>query len=435
MEETDRPLEIDWDRPRRWLRTLPESERDWLSSVGARLLVPVAASDGLLVGGLLLGEKKSELPYLHEDLLLLSTVADSLGLAIESRLAPPRDADSPSPESTAAAKAHARECLGCAMVAESGVRLCEQCGDTTVPSVIPLVLAGRYRLLQRIGSGGMGIVYRGIDLLLHRELAIKTLPRAGAEEIRRLRIEARSMAAVLHPNLALIYDLQSWNGVPMLVVEFLPGGTLENEIRRGPVPVPRVLALGCALSGALEALHGAGVLHRDIKPSNIGFAADGTPKLLDLGLARMLEAPATTAATGHRFDGPSTGGGIGTQVTVTELAGTPLYLSPEAVKGRRPDPSFDVWGLCLVLYEAIAGRHPFQHDRERQWIVRILDRALPDLREFTPDTPVSVAQFFSDALSLEPQKRPASARALNEQLQSLRSELSLAGGEDLLGTG
>ncbi len=142
------------------------------------------------------------------------------------------------------------------------------------------------------------------------------------------------MATVTHPAVAQIHGIESWRGRPFLVVEFLSRGTLEDRLRRGPVPAARALDIAALLAGALAALHEAGYLHGDVKPSNVGFASDGSPKLLDFGLAREAN--------------DATSGG-----------GTARYLSLEVLSGRPADEADDVWSLCVMLYEMVSGEHPF----------------------------------------------------------------------------
>jgi serine/threonine-protein kinase len=189
--------------------------------------------------------------------------------------------------------------------------------------------------------------------------------------------------------------------------------------------VDEVLDLGILLADALDRMHGAGLLHRDIKPSNIGYTADGVPKLLDFGLAAMLHpygdeltAVASGAADSHAH---AYGDRAGVTRTLTQqLVGTPLYLSPEALGGEHPDASFDLWSLSLVLYEAIAQRHPFAGYPVEEVMRRTRAVRIPDVRDFSPDCPPEVAAFLNDALALSKTRRPGSAAILRAQLQKIR---------------
>ena len=150
------------------------------------------------------------------------------------------------------------------------------------------------------------------------------------------------MATVNHPAIAHVYGIESWRNRPFLVVEFLPGGTLADRLRRGPVPAARAVDIGARLADALAALHEAGYMHGDIKPSNVGLTSDGSPKLLDFGLAR------------ETSDGAATRGG------------TVRYLSPEVLSGLPADEADDVWSLCVMLHEIVSGEHPFCGERRRR---------------------------------------------------------------------
>jgi serine/threonine protein kinase len=168
---------------------------------------------------------------------------------------------------------------------------------------------------------------------------------------------------------------------------------------------------------ALGRLHAAGILHRDIKPSNIGFAEDGTPKLLDFGLARVLEAAQREMEDGGRPRGDAAAHETGAWM------GTPLYLSPEAARGEPPDVSIDLWALSLVLFEAVAGRHPFEGESAHRALLRVYDGVVPDVRCFAPDIPLPLARFLGEALHADSRRRPATAAELSQRLQAVRGVL------------
>ena len=181
--------------------------------------------------------------------------------------------------STDAQSARAGECPVCGRVYAFVDALCESCVAPLEASEVPHMLFGKFRFEERVGHGGMGVVYRVSDLSLERTIAVKTLPGTSPEHAQRLRAEAKAMAAVTHPNLAVIYGSESWRGKPMLLCEFMTGGTLADRLARGPLALLEVLQLGIDLAEALHVIHAAGLLHRDIKPSNIGYTAT-TAKLL-----------------------------------------------------------------------------------------------------------------------------------------------------------
>ena len=421
-------IDVDLEQPSRLSRRLPETDLHWLVDGGFKLLIPLRDPDRRTIGVLALGEKKSELPFSSEDKSLLSAVAAAAEVTAVSRgitAGPYEGPDSASSRPTI--ERSAAECSACGAVFPGEQIVCSRCGGRTVESILPQTVAGKFRIEERIGAGGMGVVYRGTDMHLDRPVAIKTLPFLAPDEAVRLRREARAMAAVSHPNLALIFGAETWQGRPMLVFEYLAGGTLTDQLSDGPLVVGEAVDLGIALSAVLMAIHRAGVLHRDIKPSNIGFTASGTPKLLDFGLARILHAVGTGEMSVPR---QSHGTGVAPEVTSDEelppmtshsvLRGTLLYMAPEALLGESPSPSFDVWSLCVVLYEAIAGKNPLADVGGRGSLALLHGFAFPDIRSFAPSAPGDLADFFRAALSVETAQRPRTAEHLHHLLWQLR---------------
>lgn len=314
----------------------------------------------------------------------------------------------------------ANDCARCGRVTRDATETTCDCGWALAPMPLPRVIHGKFALERRLGRGGMGVVYRGVDLALGRPVAIKSLPRIVPESAQRLRQEARAMAAVSHPHLAVIYGAETWRSVPILIVELLEGGTLSDRLRQGALDEAAVTDLGRTLASALARLHGAGMLHRDVKPSNVGFTADGVPKLLDFGLARLIDERRPEPGVLRALDSSATGDSTDqTSRTPREICGTPLYLSPEAVSGKAPDASFDLWALAMLLLEALAGRHP--------WADLPLDILLDRIsrKETVIDTwqdlPCSkeLTDFLSSALAVHPSRRPQSATVFEQQLQTL----------------
>ncbi|MFC7616319.1 serine/threonine-protein kinase [Actinokineospora soli] len=204
-------------------------------------------------------------------------------------------------------------------------------------------LAGRYRLLRKLGEGAMGVVWHAVDVRLDREVAVKQLRTTAPDPQARDRAfrEARIAARLRHPHTVTLYDVvDDGSGPPLLVMEYVPSHSLAAELTaHGPLPPTRVARIGAQIASALAAAHTAGVVHRDVKPANILLDTDNTAKITDFGISR---------ATGD--------------ITLTArnvLAGTPAYLSPEAARGEPPAPTSDVFSLAATLYTALEGTPPF----------------------------------------------------------------------------
>jgi len=265
----------------------------------------------------------------------------------------------------------------------------------------------------------MGVVYRATDLNLHRDVAIKVLPRATPEMVSRLKREARAMAAVTHQNLAIIHGVETWQGTPLIVQEYLAGGTLAARLSAAPMKMAEIWDLGITLAEVLHHLHTHGVIHCDIKPSNLGFTDHGIVKVLDFGLARIVhEARAASSGTTRPQAEVSASAALEPSAG---WFGTPHFMSPEAALGQKPSPSFDLWALAVVLFEAVAGRRPFQGDSAFEILAHVVRGPTPDIRTIRPDTPEPAAAFFEAALSHDPSRRPTDGRSFARALLGLRS--------------
>ena len=409
---------------------LSRMEQHWLSDSDAALLVPLASRDGELLGLILLGERKSELPYSREDRGLLADIAAAATEALAGRLFPSLQTslrEDHHPDGILALPileadvGAAQECVECGQIGPQDLVECPVCAGEMKEAPVPLSLRGVYRLETRIGEGGMGLVYRGFDTALGRPVAIKTLVRVDEGLAARLRHEARAMASVAHPNLATIYGAETWKGRPLILVEYFGAGTLEDRLGRGRLSVGKAIEFGISLAGGIEHLHDLGMLHRDIKPSNIGMSDVDQPKLLDFGLAQLLDAdrghdletdgpveirlplPREQVSAVEPLEATRTGG----------VRGTVPYLSPEVLSGRRPGRDSDLWGLAVVLFEAVAGVNPFMRAGGS---VRTL---APDLGTYLPDCSKDVAAFFARALSYDPSKRQRTIGEFREGLEGL----------------
>jgi len=389
------------------LDRLTASERGWLSDAQASLVVPLRAGTGDLLGALVLGEKRSELPYSNEDRRLLAAVGAAGGVALERIMT---SAERDNQESAKwRGDPPARECVECGTILPASAIICA-CGGMLQRAVVPHTLSDRLRFERRVGEGGMGVVFSAVDLRLHQARAVKTLPGSDQVRIARLRREARAMAVVTHPNLATLHGLEEWRGTPLLIMEFLDGGTLATRIRK-PLELSTVWEIGEAIGGALDALHSRGLLHRDVKPTNIGFARNGAPKLLDFGLAKVY-AGGIAASNEESTWSMSISGEPGA------IRGTPAYISPEVLAGATAGPADDVWSLSVTLLEAATGSNPFRAQNAAATISRILTdagRAAEACASLTP----AARDLFAGLLGPR-DRRPKNVSEFRERLTKQR---------------
>jgi tetratricopeptide (TPR) repeat protein len=264
---------------------------------------------------------------------------------------------------------------------------------------------GHYRILEQIGSGGMGIVYRAHDEQLDREVAVKVLPPGAlVDEAARARFrkEALALAKLNHSNIAIVFEFGSQAGRDFLVTEYIHGITLDTKLRRGPLPSSEVLSLGTQLAQGLAAAHDRGVLHRDIKPGNIRLTPDGRLKLLDFGIARMFATGDDLAATA-------------TLTSLRESTGTLPYMPPEQLRGQRTDVRSDIWAAGAVLYEMATGRRPFAGVNAATLVDAILNHDPPPPTTANP----GLQGIILKALDKLPDRRYQSARELQVDLERL----------------
>ena len=225
---------------------------------------------------------------------------------------------------------------------------------------------GRYSIREQIGAGGMGVVYRAHDERLNRDVALKVL-RSGllADEStrKRFREEALNLSRLNHPNIETVYDFDSQNGVDFLVMEFVAGSSLAEEIAAGPVVEDKVIRIGIQIAEGLSAAHQDGIVHCDLKPDNVRLMPDRRVKILDFGLSQFLRSSRPSPANERE--------------TVSELqvGGTLPYMAPEQVRGQWPDARVDVYALGAVLYEMSTGRRPFPEKDAPELMISILQRA------------------------------------------------------------
>jgi Tol biopolymer transport system component len=253
-------------------------------------------------------------------------------------------------------------------------------------SLTPGTPVGPYQIISAIGAGGMGEVYRAKDTQLGRLVAIKVLPdslSADPERLARFRREAQVLASLNHPNIAHIHGYEESNGIHALVMELVDGPTLAARLTEGPIPLKEALSISTQIAEALEAAHGQGVIHRDLKPANITVRADGTVKVLDFGLAKVVAAAAAAdIATSLQ---PTITSPAMTQAGV--VLGTAAYMAPEQARGRPVDKRADIWAFGCVLFELLTGRPAFAGETVTDVFVALLERepAWDRLPERTPD--------------------------------------------------
>ncbi len=411
LADSDLPLDLE-SRDAALVGRLPAGDRNWLRSVGAVVVVPLQGAGATLRGVLCLGEKRSELPYTDEDHRLLAAVGSAAGLALDRLFTEGRGVRG---RSDPVVDPPAHECNECGIILDPEATVC-WCGGRPQRSSAPRMLGDRLRFDQRIGSGAMGVVYRAYDVQLQQERAVKTLAENDPVMVARLRREARAMATAQHANLATLYGLELWHGFPMMVMEYLDGGTLSQRIRVRPLPISEMLALGQQLGNALGVLHRTNLLHRDIKPNNIGYTAGGVPKLLDFGLVKLL--PVSSTASTQSDAGADSVWALSLSTEAGEVRGTPAYLSPEVLSGAPPSPQDDLWSLSVTLLEACTTQNPFRANTVAATVARVLGetRRVP---EITATLPEPIRQLFDELLG-PPATRPQTALAFVERLRAHR---------------
>ena len=246
---------------------------------------------------------------------------------------------------------------------------------------------GIYTVLDLLGSGGMGKVYRAHDTRLGREVAIKGLPEEFSRDptrLARFEREARMLAALNHPGVAAIYGLEEADGTQFIVMELVPGETLSERISNGPLPLVDALRISRQIAEALEAAHERGIIHRDLKPANIKVTPEGRVKVLDLGLAKVFD----TRESGSNPDASLSPTLVleGTQPGV--ILGTAEFMSPEQARGKAVDKRTDIWAFGCVVYELLSGQRAFHGETVSDVLAAILT-ADPDWDALPADTPLA----------------------------------------------
>ncbi len=278
---------------------------------------------------------------------------------------------------------------------------------------------GHFRILEKLGAGGMGEVYRARDEHLERDVAIKVLPAgtlADDEARNRFRQEALALSKLNHPNIATVHDFATEAQLDFLVMEHVPGTTLNERLATGPLTEKEILLLGAELAEGLAAAHEQGVIHCDLKPGNLRVTPDGRLKILDFGLARFLSPAGESAPTQSVAE-------------IRDAAGTLPYMSPEQVNGAPPDPRRDIYATGAVLYEMATGQRLFPNEREPQGqLAAILHRAPRPPRALNPHISAGLESVILKCLEKDPEHRYQSAREILADLRRIgASPSSLAG--------
>jgi Tol biopolymer transport system component len=265
---------------------------------------------------------------------------------------------------------------------------------------------GPYEILSALGAGGMGEVYRARDTKLNRDVAIKVLLPAVANDpdrLARFSREAQVLASLNHPNIAHIHGLEESSGVTALVMELVEGEDLSQRIARGPIPIDEALPIARQIAEALEAAHDHGIIHRDLKPANIKVRPDGTVKVLDFGLAKAVDPNAGSSATAMNSPTLSI---HATQAGI--ILGTAAYMSPEQARGKSVDKRTDIWALGCVLFEMLTGQRAFPGDDATDTIVAVVSKE-PAWEVLPTGVPTTIAKLLHRSLAKDPKQRIDSA--------------------------
>lgn len=272
---------------------------------------------------------------------------------------------------------------------------------------------GPYRITQKLGSGGMGVVYHAIDTRLQRPVALKVLPEIlslDSGRLRRFQLEAQAASAINHPNIITIYEIEKIEDLYLIVSEYVEGRTLADRIESGPLPFGEILDLIIQVVDGLGEAHEAGIIHRDIKPRNIMITPRGIVKILDFGLAKILEKEVRS-----RVDSGLTESGM--------ILGTVQYMSPEQASGKELDHTTDLYSLGVVLYEMITGRLPFPGDSLPEIMQNILQCRPEPIHLFRQSVPLELERIVMKCLERDPNRRYQTARELVHDLRNLKLSL------------
>jgi eukaryotic-like serine/threonine-protein kinase len=274
-----------------------------------------------------------------------------------------------------------------------------------------------YRRLEKIGGGGMGVVYKAEDTLLHRSVALKFLPDNFANDsaaLERFRREARAASALNHPNICTIYEIAEEGGRTFIAMEFMDGETLKQLIQENSLSIERVIEIAIEVTDALEAAHEKGIIHRDIKPANVFVTKRGSVKVLDFGLAKMMPIKEPAGAGAEYFREQQLTDGLGAAL------GTAAYMSPEQALGKQVDTRTDLFSFGILLYEMCTGRSPFPGDTTGELLIAIVQQTQITPAQLNPDVPAGLATIIDRCLEKNMEHRYQHASEIRADLRRVQ---------------
>ncbi len=283
----------------------------------------------------------------------------------------------------------------------------------------PGTILGQYEIRSPLGAGGMGEVYRAHDTRLDREVAIKVLPEsltADPDRLRRFEQEARAAAALNHPNILAVFQMATHEGVSYMVSELLDGETLRERLNRGPIPLRKAIDYAVQIAHGLAAAHDKGIVHRDLKPDNLFVTKDGRVKILDFGLAKLVQPKDASGAEATL---------AGVEATIAQgtepgmVMGTVGYMSPEQVRGKVADHRSDTFAFGTILYEMVTGKQTFRKPTSAETMSAILNEDPPSISQVTAATPPGLQRVVHRCLEKNPEQRFQSASDMAFALEAL----------------